>query len=77
LYSDKISSESSQVKLARSIQSRKSKALGFDDETRPERKPEIPATRTEVSITHLGRLERGVGNGGNLRAHLASIAIFF
>jgi hypothetical protein len=39
--------------VARSIQSRKSWALGFEDETMPERKPEIPATRTEVSTTPL------------------------
>jgi hypothetical protein len=62
--------------VARSIQPRRSKALGFDDETWPERKPEIPATRTEVSITHLGRLERGVGNGGDLGADLAPGAVF-
>jgi hypothetical protein len=76
LYSERISSESSHVKVARSIQSRRSKALGFDDETRPERKPEIPATRTEVSITHLGRLERGVGNGSDLRADLTPVPVF-
>ncbi len=53
LYSDRISSESSHVNVARSIQSRESWVLGFEDETMPERKPEIPATRTEVSTTPL------------------------
>ena len=75
LYSDRISSESSHVNVARSIQSRKSWALGFEDETMPQRKPEIPATRTEVSTTPLGRLERGVVNDCDLRKHFAHALI--
>jgi hypothetical protein len=75
LYSERISSETIHVKVARSIQSRRRRALGFAGETVPERKPEIPATRTEVSTTPLGRLERAVGNDRYLRERLAGIAL--
>jgi len=75
LYSARVSSEAIQVNVPYSIQSLRSRALGLAAETAPERKPEIPATRTEVSTTPLGRLERAVGNDRYLRKRLANVAV--
>jgi len=61
--------------VSRRTLSRRSRALGLAAETAPERKPEIPATRTEVSTTPLGRLERAVGNDRYLRKRLANVAV--
>src|SRR5690349_3388778 len=52
LYSESISSLTSQIKVASSNQSRRRRALGFGT-GRPGLKPAIPATRTEVSTTPL------------------------
>lgn len=54
LYSARISPLTSHVKLAFSSQSRRNRALGFCTGL-ADLNPEIPATRTEVSITPLGR----------------------
>ena len=75
LYSDRISSERSHVKVARSIQSRIRRALGLEAEMAPVRKPEIPAIRTEVSTTPLGRLARGVVNDRDLWQCLTQAAM--
>jgi len=60
LYSARISSLMSHVKIAFSSQSRRSSALGFPG-ARPDLNPAMPATRTEVSITPL----RGFSRPGN------------
>ena len=63
------------MKVARSIQSRSMSALGFEAGIGPVRKPEIPAIRTEVSTTPLGRLARGVVNDRDLWQCLTQAAM--
>ena len=53
LYSDRISSVTSQVKVSTSIQSRRNEALGFCT-SREDLNPATPATSTDVSTTPLG-----------------------
>src|SRR6202453_3233276 len=67
LYSETMSSLTSQMKVACSIQSRRNDALGFST-TRQDLNPAMPATSTEVSITPLGRFSRR--SNGNLRQSL-------
>ena len=55
LYSRRISSLTSQTNLSLSIQSRSRLALGFLGAGSVDLNPAIPATRTDVSTTPLGR----------------------
>ena len=57
LYSETISSVTSQVKVPSSSQSRRSEALGFST-ARRDLNPATPATSTDVSITPLGCFSR-------------------
>lgn len=70
LYSAMISSVTSQTNVSPSIQSLSSLALGLLGGISEEFSPAIPATRTDVSTTPLGRFLRGTGNDGNLRLFL-------
>ena len=53
LYSERISSVTSQVNVPSSSQSRNNEALAFFT-TRPDLNPATPATSTDVSMTPLG-----------------------
>jgi hypothetical protein len=76
LYSATISSVRSQANVSSSIQSRSSLALGFRGTVSADFSPAIPATRTEVSTTPLGRFLFCVGNDRDLRQLLSSRAAF-
>jgi len=67
LYSRRISSLTSQTNVSASIQSRSSLALGFLGAISVDLRPAIPATRTDVSTTPLGRFLFCAGNDGDLR----------
>jgi len=72
LYSRRISSLTSQTNVFPSIQSRSSLALGFFGVISRDLSPAIPATRTDVSTTPLGRFLFCAGNDGDLRQLLSS-----
>jgi len=76
LYSRRISSLTSQTNVSPSIQSRSSLALGFLGAISVDLSPVIPATRTDVSTTPLGRFLFCAGNDGDLRQLLSSRAAF-
>jgi len=67
LYYETMSSLTSQMKVACSIQSRRKDALGFST-TLQDLNSAIPATSTEVSMTPLDRFSRRAN--GNLRQSL-------
>jgi len=75
LYSRRISSLTSQTNVSSSIQSRSCLALGFLGAISGDLNPAIPATRTDVSTTPLGRFLFRAGNDGDLRKLLSSRAI--
>src|SRR5205823_8495305 len=72
LVSRRISSLTSQTNVSPSIQSRSSLALGFLGAISGDLSPAIPATRTDVSTTPLGRFLFCAGNDGDLRQLLSS-----
>src|ERR1700757_4132658 len=57
LYSERMSSVTSQVKVPSSSQCRRSEALGFST-ARRDLNPATPATSTDVSMTPLGCVHR-------------------
>jgi hypothetical protein len=75
LYSRRISSLTSQTNVSASIQSLSSFALGFLGSISGYLNPAIPATRTDVSTTPLGRFLFRAGNDGDLRQHPSSRAV--
>src|ERR1700722_17052979 len=76
LYSRRISSLTSQTNVSPSIQSLSSLALGFLGAISGDLNPAIPATRTDVSTTPLGRFLSCAGNESELRQLLSSQAVF-
>lgn len=76
LYSRRISSLTSQMNVSSSSQSRSSLALGFFWAIFVDLSPAIPATRTDVSTTPLGRFIFCAGNDGDLRQLPSSRAVF-
>ena len=76
LYSRRISSLTSQTNVSPSIQFRSRLALGFLGAIAGDLNPAIPATRTDVSTTPLGRFRFCRGNDSDLRRLLSSRAVF-
>jgi len=76
LYSRRISSLTSQTNVSLSIQFRSRLALGFLGAIAGALSPAIPATRTDVSTTPLGRFRFCPGNDSDLRRLLSSRAVF-
>jgi len=76
LYSRRISSLTSQTNVSPSIQFRRRLALGFLGAIAGALSPAIPATRTDVSTTPLGRFRFCPGNDSDLRRLLSSRAVF-
>lgn len=76
LYSRRISSLTSQTNVSPSIQFRSRLALGFLGAIAGAFSPAIPATRTDVSTTPLGRFRFCPGNDSDLRRLLSSRAVF-
>lgn len=75
LYSRRISSLTSQTNVFPSIQSRSSLALGFLGAISVALSPAMPATRTDVSTTPLGRFPFCSCNDSDLRQLLSSRAV--
>jgi hypothetical protein len=76
LYSKRMSSLTNQTNVSSSVQILSSLALGFFGVMSEDLSPAIPATRTDVSRTPLGRFLFCAGNDGNLRQLLSSRAAF-
>jgi len=76
LYSTMISSVTSQTNVSPSIQSLSSFALGLRVGISKDFSSAIPATRTDVSTTPLGRFLRWTGNDGDLRMFLPPHSAF-
>jgi len=77
LYSSKISSVTSQMKLPLSAHFWRTSALGFRPGTKGSRKPAMPATNTLVSTTTRGPRRLPFGGNGDLRgASLSAVAAY-